>query len=88
MLGFIATDMYLPAFAQWKSTLQPDQNRSLCLLTVFLGGMALGQLWGLASDKYGHRNTLAVGLVTFHRFIWLSIQYRSMASTDTTLHSS
>ncbi|MDF4804612.1 purine nucleoside transporter PunC, partial [Vibrio parahaemolyticus] len=35
-------------------------------LTVFLVGMAFGQLmWGLASDKFGHRNTLAAGLVLF-----------------------
>jgi len=31
-----------------------------------LVGMAIGQLiWGLASDKFGHRNTLAAGLVLF-----------------------
>lgn len=35
-------------------------------LTVFLVGMAVGQLlWGLASDKFGHRNTLAAGLALF-----------------------
>ena len=35
-------------------------------LTVFLVGMAIGQLlWGLASDRFGHRNTLAAGLGLF-----------------------
>lgn len=66
MLGFIATDMYLPAFKAMEMDFATGPEQIALSLTVFLVGMALGQLvWGLASDKYGHRNTLAAGLVLF-----------------------
>ncbi|NIY84578.1 purine nucleoside transporter PunC [Vibrio hepatarius] len=66
MLGFIATDMYLPAFKAMEVDFATGPEQIALSLTVFLVGMALGQLlWGLASDKYGHRNTLAAGLALF-----------------------
>ena len=66
MLGFIATDMYLPAFKIMEIDFATGPEQIALSLTVFLVGMALGQLlWGLASDKYGHRNTLAAGLALF-----------------------
>ncbi|MGY0617433.1 purine nucleoside transporter PunC [Vibrio sp. FJH11] len=66
MLGFIATDMYLPAFKAMEADFATGPEQIALSLTVFLGGMAFGQLmWGLASDKFGHRNTLAAGLVVF-----------------------
>lgn len=66
MLGFIATDMYLPAFKAMEADFATGPEQIALSLTVFLGGMAFGQLmWGLASDKFGHRNTLAVGLAVF-----------------------
>lgn len=66
MLGFIATDMYLPAFKVMEVALSTGPEQIALSLTVFLVGMALGQLmWGLASDKFGHRNTLLVGLLLF-----------------------
>ncbi|WP_260261581.1 purine nucleoside transporter PunC [Vibrio intestinalis] len=66
MLGFIATDMYLPAFKMMEVDFATGPEQIALSLTVFLVGMASGQLlWGLASDKFGHRNTLAVGLVLF-----------------------
>ena len=66
MLGFIATDMYLPAFKIMEVDFATGPEQIALSLTVFLVGMALGQLlWGLASDKYGHRNTLAAGLALF-----------------------
>lgn len=66
MLGFIATDMYLPAFKAMEIDFATGPEQIALSLTVFLVGMALGQLlWGLASDKYGHRNTLAAGLALF-----------------------
>ncbi len=66
MLGFIATDMYLPAFKAMEIDFATGPEQIALSLTVFLGGMAFGQLmWGLASDKFGHRNTLATGLVVF-----------------------
>ncbi|WP_159657291.1 purine nucleoside transporter PunC [Vibrio atypicus] len=66
MLGFIATDMYLPAFKAMEVDFATGPEQIALSLTVFLVGMAVGQLlWGLASDKFGHRNTLAAGLVLF-----------------------
>lgn len=66
MLGFIATDMYLPAFKAMEMDFATGPEQIALSLTVFLVGMAIGQLlWGLASDKFGHRNTLAAGLVLF-----------------------
>ncbi|ANQ23029.1 Bcr/CflA family multidrug efflux transporter [Vibrio natriegens] len=66
MLGFVATDMYLPAFKAIEIDFATGPEQIALSLTVFLGGMAFGQLmWGLASDKFGHRNTLAAGLVVF-----------------------
>ncbi|KOO10193.1 transporter, partial [Vibrio xuii] len=66
MLGFIATDMYLPAFKAMEIDFATGPEQIALSLTVFLVGMALGQLlWGLASDKFGHRKTLAAGLLLF-----------------------
>lgn len=66
MLGFVATDMYLPAFKAMEIDFATGPEQIALSLTVFLGGMAFGQLmWGLASDKFGHRNTLAAGLAVF-----------------------
>ncbi|MBE3653936.1 purine nucleoside transporter PunC [Vibrio navarrensis] len=66
MLGFVATDMYLPAFKAMEIDFMTGPEQIALSLTVFLVGMAVGQLlWGLASDKFGHRNTLAVGLALF-----------------------
>jgi len=66
MLGFIATDMYLPAFKAMEIDFATGPEYIALSLTVFLVGMAVGQLlWGLASDKFGHRNTLATGLALF-----------------------
>ncbi len=66
MLGFIATDMYLPAFKEMEIYFATGPEQIALSLTIFLVGMAIGQLmWGLASDKFGHRNTLATGLALF-----------------------
>lgn len=66
MLGFIATDMYLPAFKAMEVDFATGPEQIALSLTVFLVGMAIGQLaWGLMSDKFGHRNTLAAGLALF-----------------------
>ncbi|NUW74041.1 Bcr/CflA family multidrug efflux MFS transporter [Vibrio mediterranei] len=66
MLGFIATDMYLPAFKLIEQDFATGPEQIALSLTVFLVGMGLGQfLWGLASDRFGHRKTLFAGLVIF-----------------------
>lgn len=66
MLGFIATDMYLPAFKLIEQDFATGPEQVALSLTVFLVGMGLGQfLWGLASDRFGHRKTLFAGLTIF-----------------------
>ena len=66
MLGFVATDMYLPAFKAMEIDFATGPEQIALSLTIFLVGMASGQLlWGLASDKYGHRNTLFAGMIVF-----------------------
>ncbi|MGF1779467.1 purine nucleoside transporter PunC [Vibrio nomapromontoriensis] len=66
MLGFIATDMYLPAFKLIEQYFATGPEQIALSLTVFLVGMGLGQfVWGLASDRFGHRKTLFTGLVVF-----------------------
>lgn len=47
MLGFIATDMYLPAFKIMEQDFATGPEQIALSLTVFLVGMASGQLlWG------------------------------------------
>lgn len=66
MLGFIATDMYLPAFDSMQTFYSTGPKHLALSLTVFLAGLGIGQiLWGVLSDKYGYRNSLIVGLSIF-----------------------
>lgn len=66
MLGFIATDMYLPAFQTLQADFGTGPEPIALSLSIFLVGLAIGQLaWGAASDKYGLRNSLALGLIVF-----------------------
>ncbi|PKH26538.1 Bcr/CflA family multidrug efflux transporter [Enterobacterales bacterium CwR94] len=66
MLGFLATDMYLPAF----SAMQHDLNTSASLisasLSLFLAGFACAQIfWGPLSDRIGRKPVLLMGLSLF-----------------------
>ena len=64
--AFLQLDMYLPAFKAMENDFVTGPEQIALSLTVFLVGMAVGQLlWGLASDRFGLRNTLAVGLFIF-----------------------
>ncbi|WP_226570100.1 purine nucleoside transporter PunC [Mangrovibacter yixingensis] len=66
MLGFLATDMYLPAFSAIQSSLQTSPSAISASLSVFLAGFALAQLiWGPLSDHFGRRPVLLCGLVIF-----------------------
>lgn len=66
MLGFIATDMYLPAFTLMEASFSTGPELIAFSLTVFLIGMGSGQImWGVASDRYGHKKTLVCGLALF-----------------------
>lgn len=66
MLGFLATDMYLPAFSAMQVTLATTPGLISASLSIFLGGFAIGQLvWGPLSDHLGRRPVLIAGLTLF-----------------------
>lgn len=66
MLGFIATDMYLPAFKAIESSFNSTPSQVAMSLTCFLAGLALGQLiYGPLVSKLGKRYALILGLGIF-----------------------
>ncbi|MBV7403347.1 purine nucleoside transporter PunC [Enterobacter sp. ENT03] len=66
VLGFLATDMYLPAFAVIQNDLQTPAAAVSASLSLFLAGFAIAQLaWGPLSDSYGRRPVLLSGLALF-----------------------
>ncbi|HDS9127488.1 TPA: Bcr/CflA family multidrug efflux MFS transporter [Escherichia coli] len=66
VLGFLATDMYLPAFAAIQADLQTPASAVRASLSLFLAGFAAAQLlWGPLSDRYGRKPVLFIGLTIF-----------------------
>ncbi|WP_244623001.1 purine nucleoside transporter PunC [Shewanella salipaludis] len=66
MLGFIATDMYLPAFKAIEGTFDASPSQVAMSLTCFLAGLAIGQLlYGPLVHRFGKRTALIGGLVLF-----------------------
>jgi len=66
VLGFLATDMYLPAFAAMQEDLQTPAAAISASLSLFLAGFAFAQLlWGPLSDRYGRKPILLLGLAIF-----------------------
>ncbi len=66
MLGFLAIDMYLPAFGAMQDTLHTSEGAISASLSIFLAGFAFAQLlWGPLSDKLGRKPVLIVGLTIF-----------------------
>ena len=66
VLGFLATDMYLPAFAAIQQDLQTDASAVSASLSLFLAGFAFAQLmWGPLSDHFGRKPVLLAGLSLF-----------------------
>ncbi|POT57503.1 Bcr/CflA family multidrug efflux MFS transporter [Citrobacter amalonaticus] len=66
VLGFLATDMYLPAFATIQADLQTPASAVSASLSLFLAGFAIAQLlWGPLSDRYGRKPILLLGLSVF-----------------------
>jgi DHA1 family bicyclomycin/chloramphenicol resistance-like MFS transporter len=64
--GPLATDMYLPAFAQMSQSFQVDSARIQTTLTTFFLGMAAGQLlYGPVLDRWGRRGPLLAGISIF-----------------------
>ncbi|EPR1103900.1 purine nucleoside transporter PunC [Escherichia coli] len=66
VLGFLATDMYLPAFAAIQADLQTPASAVSASLSLFLAGFAAAQLlWGPLADRYGRKPVLLIGLTIF-----------------------
>jgi Bcr/CflA subfamily drug resistance transporter len=66
MLGFMATDMYLPAFEVIRQELVTSEQMIGWTLTLFLLGMAGGQLlYGPLINRFGMKKSLCSGLVLF-----------------------
>lgn len=66
MLGYLATDMYLPAFGAMQQELQASAGSISASLSIFLAGFAIAQLiWGPVSDKIGRKPVLLAGLGLF-----------------------
>ena len=66
IIGFLATDMYLPAFDRMRLDLSTDKSSISASLSLFLAGYALAQLfWGPIADKIGKPKTILIGLTLF-----------------------
>ena len=66
MLGFLATDMYLPAFSLMQQDFATEAGVISASLSIFLAGFAVAQLiWGPLSDRIGRKPVLLAGLVLF-----------------------
>ena len=64
--GPFAIDTYLPAFPQVASDLHTPIGNVQLTLSVFLLGLAVGQvLWGTLSDHLGRRGPLLVGTLLY-----------------------
>ncbi|WP_340620569.1 purine nucleoside transporter PunC [Xenorhabdus siamensis] len=66
MLGYLAIDMYLPAFDAMAKDLGTSEGAISASLSVFLAGFAVAQLlWGQLSDRLGRKPVLLTGLSLF-----------------------
>ncbi|WP_342656182.1 Bcr/CflA family multidrug efflux MFS transporter [Pantoea sp. RSPAM1] len=66
MLGFLATDMYLPAFGAMQQSFNTSAGMISASMSLFLAGFACGQLvWGPLSDRIGRKPVLLAGLSLF-----------------------
>lgn len=66
IIGFLATDMYLPAFDIMRTDLDTTKSSISATLSLFLAGYAIAQLlWGPISDKLGKPKTIIIGLSIF-----------------------
>ena len=76
VLGFLATDMYLPAFSAIQQDLNTSAASVSASLSLFLAGFAIGQLfWGPLSDRYGRKPILLTGLAISAPVFWAFTQF-------------
>ncbi len=62
----MAIDMYLPAFSEISQSLRTDSGTLQSSLSVFLIGLAVGQLfYGPLTDRFGRRAPLISGILIF-----------------------
>lgn len=65
-LGPLAIDMYLPSLPAIGADLRAPSAEIQSTVAAFLAGMAIGQLfYGPASDRFGRRSPILLGLVIF-----------------------
>jgi len=65
-LGPLAIDMYLPSLPAIGADLRSPTAEIQSTVAAFLAGMAIGQLfYGPASDRFGRKTPILVGLVIF-----------------------
>jgi len=66
IIGFLSTDMYLPAFDKMRIDLNTTKSNISATLSLFLAGFGIAQLlWGPISDKVGKPKTVLMGLSIF-----------------------
>jgi len=62
----LSIDLYLPAFKVIAEDLHTDMGKVQVSLSVFLGGLAVGQLlWGTLSDRIGRKLPLIIAVTIY-----------------------